>query len=126
MTQNNGEREACIWTYQVRPEAEERFLELLGKHWPTLNHLGFVTDEPPMIFRSSEPDQPLTYVEIMTWEAAGMRPAHEHPDVIAIWEPIKALVEERVQQYNVPGMSFPFYRRVQVPLTAAPPRGADA
>jgi hypothetical protein len=76
-----------------------------------------------MIFRSSEPDRPLTYVEIMTWEAAGMRPAHEHPDVIAIWEPMKALVEERVQQHNVPGMSFPFYRRVEVPAPATPSLG---
>ena len=51
----------------------------------------------------------------MTWEAAGMQPAHDHPDVIALWEPMKRLVEERVEQHNVPGMSFPFSRQVELP-----------
>lgn len=46
----------------------------------------------------------------MTFEAAGMRPAHDHPDVIPIWEKMKALVEDR----NVAGMSFPFYRAVEL------------
>jgi hypothetical protein len=112
MAHNNDAREICIWTYQVRPEAEDRFLRLLNRHWPTLNRLGFVTDDQPQVFRSSDP--PLTYVEIMTWEAEGMRPAHDHPDVIAIWEPMKAVVEERAGQANVPGMSFPFYQRVEL------------
>ena len=50
----------------------------------------------------------------MTWEAAGMRPAHDHPDVIPIWEKMKALVEERAEDRNVPGMSFPLYQRVDL------------
>jgi hypothetical protein len=110
MTNNNAGREVCIWTYQVRREAEDTFVALLSRHWPTLNRLGFVTDDPSLVFRSS--DQPLVYVEIMTWEAAGMRPAHEHPDVIAIWERMKSVVEERAQQQVVPGMSFPFFQKV--------------
>jgi hypothetical protein len=57
--------------------------------------------------------EPPVYVEIMTWEAGGMRPAHEHPDVIPIWERMKSLVEERAAQHDVPGMSFPFYRRIE-------------
>jgi len=85
---------------------------LLNQNWPTLHKLGFVTDDPPMVFRSSE--DPPVYVEIMTWEAAGMRPAHDHPDVIPIWEKMKALVEERAEHHNVPGMSFPFYKRVEL------------
>jgi hypothetical protein len=112
MTQNNADRQVCIWTYQVRPEAEARFLDLLRKHWPTLHRLGFVTDAPPLVFRSSE--EPLTYVEISTWEAEGMRPAHDHPDVIAIWERFKPLVEERRVEHDVAGMSFPFYGLVEL------------
>jgi hypothetical protein len=112
MTNNNEAREICIWTYQVRADAESQFLAVLNRHWPTLNRLGFVTDDAPMVFRSSQ--EPLVYVEMITWEAAGMRPAHDHPDVIAIWERMKALVEERVEHHNVPGMSFPFYRRIDL------------
>jgi hypothetical protein len=110
MTENNVEREICVWTYWVRPEAEPDFRVLLDRHWPTLNRLGFVTDDPPLILRSSE--DPPVYIEIATWEAGGMRPAHDHPDVIEIWEAVKQLVEERPEQHNVPGMSFPFYRKV--------------
>ncbi len=112
MTYNNEDRELCVWTYQVRPEAEDEFVGLLARHWPTLHDLGFVTDEPPLRLRSRE--DPPVYVEIMTWEAAGMRPAHDHPDVIPIWEKMKALVEDRDEHRNVPGMSFPFYTRVDL------------
>lgn len=111
MTHNNTSRQVCIWTYQVRPDAEDRFVELLARHWSTLHRLGFVTDEPAVVFRSA--DEPPTYVEIMTWETEGMRPAHDHPDVIAIWERFRPLVEERAAQHAVPGMSFPFYRPVE-------------
>jgi len=112
VTYNNEDRQLCIWTYQVRPEAEQEFVGLLARHWPTLRELGFVTDDPPMRLRSTE--DPPVYVEIMTFEAAGMRPAHDHPDVIPIWEKMKALVEDRVEDRNVAGMSFPFYRAVEL------------
>ena len=104
----------CIWTYWVRADAEEEFLAVIAGHWPALNRLGFVTDDPPLLLRSSQ--DPPVYVQIMTWEAGGMRPAHEHPDVIEIWEAAKQLVEERADRHAVPGMSFPFYRRVEIPV----------
>jgi hypothetical protein len=48
----------------------------------------------------------------VTWEADGMRPAHDDPDVIPIWEGLSRLVEDRIEHRNVAGMTFPFYRRV--------------
>lgn len=110
MTENNYERETCIWTYWVRPEAEAAFQDLMFRHWPTLNRLGFVTDDAPILLRSTE--DPPVYVEIMTWESEGMRPAHDHPDVISIWEAFKPLVEDRTEDRNVVGMTFPFFRHV--------------
>ncbi|NUR63550.1 MAG: hypothetical protein HOV87_33550 [Catenulispora sp.] len=118
MTNNNEQREICVWTYQVRPDAEEEFKALLAGHWPVLRRLEFVTDEPPVVLRSSS--EPPVYVEIMTWEAGGMRPAHEHPDVIPIWERMKTLVEEREEHHNVPGMSFPFYHRLELSQHSEP------
>lgn len=52
MTNENETREVCIWTYQVRADAENRFLALLDRHWPTLERLGFVTHDKPMVSRS--------------------------------------------------------------------------
>lgn len=100
-----------MWTYWVRPECEQEFRELLARNWSTLHQLGFVIDERPYVLRSA--DDPPVYVEVMSWQAGGMRPAHEHPDVIPIWEALKQLVQERQEDRNVPGMSFPFYRRVE-------------
>lgn len=112
MTDNNAENELCVWTYWVQPNREEEFEELLSHHWPTLRRLGFVTDDPPMVLRSV--DNPPVYVEIFTWATEGMRPAHNHPDVIPIWEGLKSLVEDRDEARNVPGMTFPFYRRIRL------------
>ena len=85
--------ETVICTYRVRPEAEDRFLGLLGRHWSTLRDLGFVTGEEPLVLRGT--DGGLTYVEIFTWVEGGFGQAHEHPDVLAIWEPMDPLLEER-------------------------------
>jgi hypothetical protein len=112
MTYNNEDSETCIWTYWVRPGAEADFRVLLAENWRILNRLGFVTDDPPLTFRSC--DDPPVYVQIMTFAPGGMRPAHEHPDVIPVWEAVSRLVEERADHHNVPGMHFPFYRPAQL------------
>lgn len=104
-----------MWTYWVQPDREADFRRLLSGHWPTLHRLGFVLDEEPTILRSV--DDPPIYIEIFTWAPEGMRPAHNHPDVIPVWEGLKALVEDRNEDRNVPGMTFPFYRRITLPTS---------
>jgi hypothetical protein len=99
--------ETVICTYRVRPEAEDRFLDLLGRHWRTLRDLGFVTDEQSLVLRSTDGD--LTYVEIFTWVEGGFGQAHEHPDVLAIWEPMDPLLEERDGR---PRWEFPHFERL--------------
>jgi len=99
--------ETVICTYRVRPDSEDQFRALLRRHWQTLHELGFVTDEESLAFRSLEPD--LTYIEIFTWVEGGFGQAHEHPDVLAIWEPMEPLLEERDGQ---PRWEFPHYQRV--------------
>jgi hypothetical protein len=95
--------EIVICTYRVRPDTEEEFADLLRRHWATLHALGFVTDEPPLVFRGV--DEP-TYVEIFTWVEGGFDRAHEHPDVLAIWEPMDPLLEDREGR---PKWEFPHY-----------------
>lgn len=96
-----------ICTYRVRREHEDAFVALLRRHWRTLYDLGFVTDEATAIYRSIE--TPPTYVEVFTWVEGGFEQAHEHPDVLAIWEPMEPLLEERDGR---PRWEFPHYERV--------------
>lgn len=105
-------KETVICTYRVRAEGEAEFTGLLRRHWRTLHELGFVTDDREMVFRSQEEGAP-TYVEIFTWVEGGFGQAHEHPDVLAIWEPMEPLLEERDGR---PRWEFPHFERV--PLDA--------
>jgi hypothetical protein len=100
-------QQTVICTYRVRADAEDAFRALLRRHWPTLHELEFVTDDPPVIYREVA-DQP-TYVEIFTWVEGGFEQAHEHPAVLAIWEPMDPLLEDRDGQ---PKWQFPHYERV--------------
>ncbi|HEY1322424.1 MAG TPA: hypothetical protein VGF32_19355 [Streptosporangiaceae bacterium] len=104
-------KETVICTYRVRADAEGQFRQLLGRHWHTLHGLGFVTDDESLVFRSLADGGP-TYVEIFTWVEGGFGQAHEHPDVLAIWEPMDPLLEERGGQ---PKWDFPHYERVSLP-----------
>jgi hypothetical protein len=103
-------KETVICTYRVRPDVEDSFIELLRRHWHALHELGFVTDEESLVFRGT--DGGLSYVEIFTWVEGGFDRAHEHPDVIAIWEPMEPLLEERD---GLPRWDFPHYHRVALP-----------
>jgi len=101
--------ETVICTYRVRAGAEEEFAGLLGRHWRTLHELGFVTDEESLVFRAC--GGPATYVEIFTWVEGGFGQAHEHPGVLALWEPMEPLLEERDGQ---PRWEFPHFTRVSL------------
>ena len=100
--------ETVICTYRVRSESEPRFLEILGRHWATLRELEFVTSERSLVFRNL--DEP-TYVEIYTWVDGGFAQAHEHPDVLALWEAMDPLLEERDGK---PKWEFPHYTMVRL------------
>lgn len=100
--------ETVICTYRVRTECEEAFWVLLARHWATLHELGFVTGERATVYRSvNEP----TFVEIFTWVDGGFDRAHEHPDVLAIWEPMDPLLEER---NGLPKWEFPHYTPIDL------------
>jgi hypothetical protein len=101
-------KETVVCTYRVRADAESEFRRLLARHWRILHELGFVTDEESRVLRSV--DEP-TYVEIFTWVEGGFELAHEHPDVLAIWEPMEPLLEER---HGQPRWEFPHYQSVDL------------
>jgi hypothetical protein len=113
-------QQTVICTYRVRADAEPAFRDLLGRHWPVLHGLGFVTDEPSAIYR--EIDAQPTYVEIFTWVDGGYEQAREHPAVLAVWAPMDPLLEDRDGQQK---WTFPHYERVALGPDADPsPPGA--
>ena len=95
----------AICLYRVRSDSEAEFTDLLRRHWPTLHSLGLVTDARPQHYRGAEQDGKPLFVEIFTWESeAASGDAHQHPDVMAIWEPMDQLTEARGGR---PNMEFP-------------------
>lgn len=94
-----------ICHYRVAAGHEPAFEALLRRHWPTLRELGLVTDEPPRHYKGIEQDngQPI-YFEIFDWCDGAVERAHEHPEVMAIWEPMDQLCEARDGK---PNMEFP-------------------
>jgi hypothetical protein len=106
-----------ICTYRVKPGAREQFIELLRRHWPTLRDAGLATDTPALHFEAEvgsgrHNETGTTFVEIFSWtsgESADL--AHRMPEVMAVWEPMGALVEARDGH---PGMEFPNFRHLDL------------
>ncbi len=97
--------ETVICTYRVAAGNEASFEALLTRHRSTLNRLGLVTNKPSTHYRGKEQDnsQPI-YYEIFDWIDGAVSRAHEHPEVMAIWEPMDQLCEKRGDK---PNMEFP-------------------
>ena len=94
-----------ICLYRVSPGREAEFAGLLERHWPTLRSLDLVTDDLPRHYRGAERDGGPLFVEIFKWKSEeASRVAHEHPEVMAIWEPMDKLTERRNGR---PSMEFP-------------------
>jgi len=101
-----------ICLYRVVPGREGEFTSLLRRHWPTLRSLDLVTDSPPQHYRGAEKDGGPLFVEIFNWiNEEASRIAHEHPEVMAIWEPMDKLTEMRNGRSN---MEFPHVRPLAV------------
>ena len=105
-----------IAIYRVQPDREAQVLEPLNRHHPTLHGAGLVTDEPPTVYKNVEKGRP-TYFEIFDWiDADAPRHAHETPEVMAIWEPMGACVEDRDGR---PKFEFPHVERVALAPSGA-------
>jgi hypothetical protein len=101
-----------ICTYRVKEGDEGRFVELLERHWPTLHGQGLVTDEPARAFRGKDESGKTYFVELFEWkDISAAETAHQTPAVMAVWEPMGALVEARLGR---PPMEFPHFEQVRL------------
>jgi len=105
MSDSTETAHTVICNYRVAEGNESAFEALLKDHWPALHRLGLVTDVPPQQFKGLEQDngQPI-YYEIFEWLPGAVDRAHEHPEVMGIWEPMDQLCENRGGK---PNMEFP-------------------
>jgi hypothetical protein len=109
-----------ICTYRVKPGAREQFIGLLRRHWPTLRDAGLATDTPALHFEAQvgggrHNETGTTFVEIFSWTSGQSADlAHRMPEVMAVWEPMGALVEARDGH---PGMEFPNFRHLDLDQT---------
>ncbi len=102
----------AICLYRVASGNETRFEQLLARHWPTLRALGLVTETPPQHFRGAESGGEPLFVEIFSWASeASSELAHQHPEVMAIWEPMDQLTEARGAR---PNMEFPHVQPLRI------------
>jgi hypothetical protein len=93
MTDSKSVRVLCI--YRVSVGKEDAFRKLLEQHWPTLDGVGLVSPVPPVWYRGKAKDGRPLFIEIFEWKddkASGV--AHETPEVMAVWEPMGALVDD--------------------------------
>ena len=81
--------------YRPKQGKEREMQALVEKHWPTLNRLGLVTRDPVKIWRATGKDGRPYFVEIFSWKEQGSSDiAHQTPDVMAMWEPMGAILED--------------------------------
>ena len=105
--------ETVIAIYRVQAAREDEFMGLLRKHYPILKKLGLVTNDPPVVYRGTEKgtDEPILF-EIFHWiDAAAAQTAHEMPELMAVWEAMGTLVEER---NGKPGFEFPHVEKLNL------------
>ena len=84
-------------TYRPKRGKEKQLLSLVKKHWRTLHRAGLTTDEPAQIFRAFDKrgDRTARFIELFSWKnERSSALAHEVVDVVKIWEPMAAILDE--------------------------------
>ncbi|MDQ4087921.1 MAG: hypothetical protein M3177_07940 [Pseudomonadota bacterium] len=71
-----------IAVYRPKPGRDEELLALVRQHVPTLRRLGLATDRPALAMRAAQGE----VVEVFEWREGGIAAAHEHPEVLAMWD----------------------------------------
>ncbi len=89
---NQGARVLC--TYWPKPGHEEELRQLLLKHGPTLAGVGLLGDLPVQIWKATQQDGVIRFVERFDWrDADSPNTAHQLPEVMAVWEPMGRICE---------------------------------
>jgi len=95
MSSSNSDPVSVLCIYRVKEGKEAAFRPLLEKHWPTLDSVGLVTSAPARWYLGEGKNGQKCFIEMFEWkDAKASGTAHELPDVMAVWEPMGALVDD--------------------------------
>lgn len=85
-----------IVIYIPRKGREAELLALIRRHEPALRGVGLVTDEPFRVWKARDiRRQRDQFIEQFTWKnGAASDVAHQTPEVMAVWEPMGAVLED--------------------------------
>ena len=81
--------------YRAKKGKAEELLALVKKHAPALRKVGLLTSDKVRAWRAHDKRADQTcFVEEFSWrdaEASGL--AHQTPEIMAVWEPMGAVLE---------------------------------
>ena len=81
---------AVLASFKPKPGQEAALLAVVREHVPKLQRLGLATERPSLIMRAADG----TIVEAFVWRsAAAIDAAHQHPEVLAMWQRFEAACE---------------------------------
>ncbi|MBI5508370.1 MAG: hypothetical protein HY903_06425 [Deltaproteobacteria bacterium] len=86
---------AVLVTYRPKKGREAKLLTLVKRHWPAVRAAGLATSTPPKIWSATDKRNGRRYViEQFEWKSAAAADlAHRTPAVLAIWEPMEAVLD---------------------------------
>ncbi len=84
-------------TYHVQPGKLDELLGVLSQHYPAGRRAGIVLADPHVALSGKEDGGKPVVIEILTWRDANDPDdvATKHPEILAIWTRLNALVEKR-------------------------------
>ncbi len=84
-----------LCTYRPRAGKERALLGLLQRHWPALRRAGLATARPAKLWRARGKRGGTWFYEIFQWrDGSASEAAHYSPEVLAIWGPMEAILED--------------------------------
>ncbi len=85
-----------IVTYVPKAGKEAELLALVKKHEPALRAAGLCTTEPFKLWKAYDIRKKRThYIEWFQWkDGRASNLAHQTPEVMAVWEPMGAVLED--------------------------------
>ena len=81
--------DAVIVAYRPKPGCEAALLDLVMDHVPHLRRLGLATDSPATVLAARDG----IVVEVFERHTGAIAVAHEHPEILQMWERYAALCD---------------------------------
>jgi len=89
--------EMVIAVLRPKPGCEDQLKDLARSHVPILRELGLATARAPVMMQNAEG----VVLEVFEWVDGGVGTAHNHPEVLQLWERYQA-VSDYVKLVDLP------------------------